>query len=55
MPATKEVRIFKDPVLADNNITTIIEDEQGNLFVGTKSKGYHVTIERRITLLLFLI
>lgn len=39
MPATKEVRIFKDPVLADNNITTIIEDEQGNLFVGTKKQG----------------
>lgn len=39
MPATKEVRVFKEPVLVDNNIATIIEDKQGNLFVGTKKKG----------------
>lgn len=53
MPATKEVRVFKEPVLVDNNIATIIEDKQGNLFVGTKRKGYYVITEKRTTLLLF--
>ena len=53
MPATKEVRVFKEPVLVDNNIATIIEDKQGNLFVGTKKKGYYVITEKRTTLLLF--
>ena len=39
MPATKEVRVFKSPVLNDNNIAAIIEDKQGNLFVGTQKRG----------------
>lgn len=39
MPATKEVRVFKYPILNDNNVATIIEDEEGNLFVGTSKQG----------------
>ena len=39
MPATKEVRLFKYPILNDNNVAAIIEDKQGNLFVGTQKQG----------------
>ncbi|WP_018667391.1 hybrid sensor histidine kinase/response regulator transcription factor [Bacteroides gallinarum] len=39
MPATKEVRVFKYPILNDNNVATIIEDKEGNLFVGTSKQG----------------
>ena len=39
MPATKEVRVFKYPTLNNNNIAAIIEDKQGNLFVGTQKRG----------------
>ena len=33
------MRVFKYPALNDNNIAAIIEDKQGNLFVGTQKKG----------------
>lgn len=39
MPATKEVRVFKYPTLNDNNVAAIIEDKEGNLFVGTQKQG----------------
>lgn len=39
IPATKEVRVFRYPVLNDNNIAAIIEDKEGNLFVGTQKQG----------------
>lgn len=38
-PVTKEVRVFKYPVINDNDVAAIIEDKQGNLFVGTQKQG----------------
>lgn len=39
LPATGETRIFKYPVLNDDNVSAILEDRDGNLFVGTQKQG----------------
>ena len=38
-PTTKDILVFKSPMINDNNIAAIIEDKQGNLFVGTQKQG----------------
>lgn len=39
LPATKEVRVFKHPMINDNYISAIAEDRYGNLFIGTQKQG----------------
>lgn len=39
LPATKEVRIYRYPVINDNYVSAITEDKYGNLFVGTQKQG----------------
>lgn len=39
LPETKEVRVYKYPVLNDNYVSAIAEDNEGNLFVGTQKQG----------------
>lgn len=38
-PESEEVQLFKFPDIPDNNISAIEEDEHGNLFIGTLTKG----------------
>lgn len=39
LSATKEVRVYKYPVINDNYVSAIAEDKYGNLFVGTQKQG----------------
>lgn len=39
LPATKEVRVYRYPVINDNYVSAITEDKYGNLFVGTQKQG----------------
>ncbi|MDO4164971.1 MAG: two-component regulator propeller domain-containing protein [Bacteroides sp.] len=39
LPATKETRVYKYPAINDNNVSAIIEDRLGNLFIGTQKQG----------------
>lgn len=39
LPATHETHIYKYPVLAGDNVSSIIEDGEGNLFVGIQGYG----------------
>ncbi|MCL2097384.1 MAG: response regulator [Bacteroidales bacterium] len=36
---SKEIKIFRPPVISSDNISSIVEDRNGNLFVGTLTKG----------------
>ncbi|MDR0962624.1 MAG: hybrid sensor histidine kinase/response regulator, partial [Mediterranea sp.] len=38
-PATGKVRVYKVPLIRDNYILSILEDKQGNLFVGLEKHG----------------
>lgn len=39
LPVTKEVRVFRHPVINDNYVSAITEDRYGNLFIGTQKQG----------------
>ena len=39
LPATKEVRVYRYPVINDNYVSAIAEDKYGNLFIGTQKQG----------------
>lgn len=39
VPDSKETYVFKYPEINDNYVSAIIEDEKGNLFIGTQKNG----------------
>lgn len=44
LPETNETQIFKYPVLSGNNVSALLEDKDGTLFVGVQGQGmmkYH--------------
>lgn len=42
-PLTKENRIFKAPVeISSNNISALVEDKEGNIYVGTLTRGLNI-------------
>lgn len=55
IPKSKQLQFFKYPAFGDNNVTSIIEDHLGNIFVGTQNKEYHDMIMKRERWYLFLI